>query len=185
MSNIVAYALPLNPEPWAIGDVSIRRVPGTKKLSGSVGPNKNLVVYQNAVKDELTLLGARVLPGDYALRFSFSRQVYGYKVTTDSRTSTRNGADATNLQKGTEDALQGVLIEDDRDVIRVESVMIDQGPDALSFVLIELKYGIKDNEPSHFGTYGLTAQGIAALELMERREKERRERKANSNVWRP
>ena len=139
--NYKVYALPLNPEPWAMGTAYAVKSGGGYRVK--VPPDPTLMTYKNAVKDELTLLGAELLPGDYSIYFTFSRQLAQY-LTPTGKTSTRNAADATNMQKATEDALQGVLIHNDRDVVRVGSVIVDQGIKVIPFVVIEILYGLTE-----------------------------------------
>lgn len=181
--NIVAYALPLNPEPWAIGPAFPIRS-GKGGLTAKVGPNKTLQAYQNAVRDELMLQNCEVVPGEYSLRFTFSRQLASYQGVDG--TSTRNGADATNMQKATEDALQGVLIGNDRDVVRVQSYRADQGSHVTNpFVVIELIYGIGEDDPSFFPINEMTDEGDLAFQQMQERVQQRAELKKTTNVWIP
>lgn len=124
-----------------MGNISVVGPP--RKRFPKVSPNKTLKAYQDAVRAELELAGAEVLPGDYALRFTFSRQLVAYKVRT-GKTLTRNVADVTNMQKGTEDALQGAAIGNDRDVIAVSSRLAGpQSEGTLPFVVIEIIHSIE------------------------------------------
>lgn len=109
------YTLNLNPEPWAIGTAHAR----------GISPNPGLVSYQRAVKEELS--GEPMLPKDFRkLEFYFFRRIDKYIDAADHVRS-RNAADATNLQKGLEDALQGILFENDREVRDIRSVIVMQG----------------------------------------------------------
>lgn len=137
--------MPLNPEPWAVGLAHVVRTGGAPKAR--IAPDPTLQTYQNAVKDELRLQGVELLPGDYSLYFSFSRQLASY-TNGSGHTSTRNAADATNMQKATEDALQGVLIHNDRDVVRVGSVIVEQGALVNPYVIIQIMYGLTDMDSS-------------------------------------
>lgn len=108
------YTLFLNPEPWAIGTAHAR----------GISPNPGLVSYQKAVKGELE--GEQMLPPNMRrLTFYFYRRIDKYLDAADHRRS-RNAADATNLQKGLEDALQGVLFENDREIRDIRSVILQQ-----------------------------------------------------------
>lgn len=128
------YVLNINPEPWAIGDVSAGRSASTGRITGRISPNPNLVAYQNAVREELA--GVEKLNiSDYSLTFFFWRQQARYLDAADRRRQ-RNQADATNLQKGLEDGLQEVLFDNDRDVKDIRSVIVDQGPKVESKILI-------------------------------------------------
>jgi hypothetical protein len=109
------YLIHLNPEPWAIGTAHAK----------GISPNPGLVSYQHAVKGELE--GEAMLPPAMRrLTFYFRRKVDKYLDAADHRRS-RNAADATNLQKGLEDALQGVLFENDREIRDIRSVIVQQG----------------------------------------------------------
>ena len=83
------------------------------------------MTYQNAVREELD--GEPMLVGEMRrLTFYFFRRVDRYIDAAD-RVRSRNYADATNLQKGLEDALQGILFENDREVVDIRSVIVQQG----------------------------------------------------------
>lgn len=119
------YVMHLNPEPWAVGAVSGKRI----------SPNPNLVAYQNAVREALE--GVKKLPeGQYKLTFYFWRQMAKYIDAAD-RVRQRNQADATNMQKGLEDALQGVLFNNDRDVQDIRSVIVEQGTNVKPCIIIK------------------------------------------------
>jgi Holliday junction resolvase RusA-like endonuclease len=120
------FALHLNPEPWAIGDVWAGRKDG--RIQGRISPNPNLQAFQNAVREELASSNHQLINLDrYRLTFYFWRQQARYIDMAD-HVRQRNQADATNLQKGLEDALQGVLFANDRDVRDIRSVIVEQSP---------------------------------------------------------
>lgn len=146
-NNVVTYGLSLNPEPWAMGTVFAARGRGGKGSFTRVSPNKTLKQYQDAVRAELEAQGVSILPGPYRLRFTFSRQLVSYK-TSSGKTSSRNVADVTNMQKATEDALQGVVIDNDRDVIAVSSTLAGpQKKGAMPFVIIEIEHSAEYGLP--------------------------------------
>lgn len=119
-----SYTLHLNPEPWAVGTVAYNRV----------SPNLTLKAFQEAVREELSDVSP--LPeGEYQLQFYFWRQQAVYLDMAD-RKRQRNQADATNMQKALEDALQGVLFDNDRSVRKISSVIMDQGPDVEPGIII-------------------------------------------------
>jgi Holliday junction resolvase RusA-like endonuclease len=119
------YTLFLNPEPWAIGTAHAR----------GISPNPALVTYQKAVKGELE--GEAMLPVNMRkLTFYFYRKIDKYIDAAD-RVRSRNQVDATNLQKGLEDALQGVLFKNDREIRDIRSVILQQGHDVKDpFIII-------------------------------------------------
>jgi len=129
MTFLKHYVLHLNPEPWAVGSV-------THAGKGArIGPNPNLVAFQNAVRESLE--GAEMLPEtQYKLTFYFWRQQARYLDMSD-HIRQRNQADATNLQKGLEDALQGTLFKNDRDVRDIRSIIVDQGPGVNPGIIIK------------------------------------------------
>jgi hypothetical protein len=98
-----------------------------------MGRNQQLHMYQQAVKDEMKRLypDAVELPPYYELDFWFWRN-----------TERGNIADATNLQKATEDALQGVLLSNDRQVVRVASTVVAQGPDVAGALCFRVRWGV-------------------------------------------
>lgn len=127
------YVLHLNPEPWAIGNASVGRRSGA--LTARISPNPNLAAFQNAVREELE--GVKMLPPErYKLTFFFWRQQARYIDAADHLRQ-RNQADATNLQKGLEDALQGRLFDNDRDVQDIRSVIVEQGPKVNPCIIIK------------------------------------------------
>lgn len=133
MAEPIRYTLWLNPEPWAVGTISAGRKNG--KIFSRMSPDPNLVAYQKAVKEEL--VDAEKLPSDYTkLTFFFWRQQAVYLDAADRRRH-RNQADATNMQKGLEDALQGVLFDNDRDIQDIRSVIVDQGPNVNPCIVIQ------------------------------------------------
>lgn len=144
--NITAVALMLNPEPWAMGTISV--VGPARKKFPKVSPDKTLKAYQDALFEELNLRGASILPGPYySVKFTFSRQLVSYK-RAEGGTSSRNWADVTNMQKGTEDALQGVYMPNDRAVIRVQSALAGfQSKETLPWVVIEIRHSIDEFTP--------------------------------------
>lgn len=128
------YYIPVSPEPWAIGPLGVARKAG--KLIPYVGRNTQLASYQEAIKEEI---GEQpFLEGKVVLEFYFWRQRAEYQ-THQARSHRKHEADLTNLQKGTEDALQGVLFKNDKDVSNIHSVMVAQGPDVEGKVVIGIK----------------------------------------------
>jgi Holliday junction resolvase RusA-like endonuclease len=130
------YVLHLNPEPWAIGPVGTSRRGG--KMVSYVGQNKQLNAYKEAVKEEIESQEPVFIEGNIDLTFFFWRNRADY-TTPQSRTHRKHEADVTNLQKATEDALQGVLFKNDKDNTHVESFMMDQGPDVEGCIVVRIR----------------------------------------------
>ena len=111
----------INPEPWAIGPVGYSRRGG--KMSAYVGQNQQLNAFKEALREEL---GEQELQdGQHVLYLYFWRNRAEY-TTPQARTHRKHEADVTNMQKATEDALQGVLFKNDRDVREVHSFLMDR-----------------------------------------------------------
>lgn len=126
------FVLDLNPEPWAIGPVGYSRRGG--KMSAYVGRNQQLDAYKQAIKEALGTDHA-MIEGKVKLRFYFWRNRAEYS-TPQARTHRKHEADATNMQKATEDALQGILFANDKDVNDVRSIVVEQGPDVIGRIVI-------------------------------------------------
>lgn len=128
------YVLKINPEPWAIGPVGFSRRGG--KMSAYVGRNQQLDAYKEAVREEVG--NVEMLKGKLSVTFYFWRNRAEYK-TPQARIHRKHEADATNLQKSTEDALQGVLYANDKDNHHVQSFIVEQGPDVEGRVVVCVK----------------------------------------------
>lgn len=179
MTKVVTYALPVNPEPWVVGNAYVAR--GGGKSFARIAPDKTLTLYQGAVRAELEALGAEVLPGLYELDLFFFRQNAQY-TDTIGRTRTRNTPDTTNIQKATEDALQGVLIGNDRDVVRIQSHRVAAGVDVDPMVVIRLTFGLEGPRPARQEVQADVDRAIQGLSL---RQKSKIDQATEANVWRP
>lgn len=128
----------INPEPWTAPEVSIGRKGG--KVYPAVYKTETLRAYQEAIKDSLSDIEDHVIDDGepFALHFWFWRQLPDYDLG-DGRRSRRHIADATNLQKALEDALQGVLFKNDRWCLDVRSTMVEQGHETVPGIVIELE----------------------------------------------
>lgn len=129
------FLLDVNPEPWAIGPVSVGRRGG--KVYPIVGRNQQLDSYKQAIAEELGDEHEFIV-GPIQLEFYFWRNLAEYK-TPQARAHRKHEADATNLQKATEDALQGILFKNDKDVKDVRSVIVEQGSDTVGRVLFSIR----------------------------------------------
>ena len=110
----------INPEPW--------RSPGIPSR-GTPAKDGKLEAYQTALKE---MLDGRAIRYEEDTRLS---------VTFYFWRSTRKGqpCDLTNLQKATEDAIQGVLLYNDKMDWHVQSFMMDQGPEVRPCIHIVVK----------------------------------------------
>lgn len=133
----------LNPEPWTAPQVSIGRNKG--KPFPRFYASAAMKAYKEAVKEEVeALLPLNWEPLDVpiSLRFLFWRHLVPYE-THQARTARKHEADATNLQKALEDALQGVLFTNDRNVHSVQSVIMDQGHDSTPLIMVTMSTKIE------------------------------------------
>ncbi len=120
----------INPQPWS---VSIR------------GKNGALDAYQNAVKEELADYDIEPWPVGVPVKlyFEFWRQLESV-VDADRRRHRNQYADATNLQKALEDALQGVLFTNDRYVPDIHTRIKAQGADVEPKIVIRISPAVYD-----------------------------------------
>lgn len=126
----------INPEPWEASEGSIGRKNG-KTFIHFRKPTQ-LRMYQEAVasafREQNTVTPVE---GDIDITFYFWRALEQYELDEGKRRR-MHVADATNLQKALEDALQGVLYENDRNNRRVTSEIMDQGQEVTPFILIRV-----------------------------------------------
>lgn len=134
----LVFMLAINPEPWTAPSVAVGRRNG--KPFPQVYKSEALRSYQEAVKELVTPTMNRheMFEGRIDLRFFFWRQLPDY-VTDDEVRARKHYADATNMQKALEDALQGVVFKNDRDVAHVESWIMEQGKDVEPRVVIQVR----------------------------------------------
>lgn len=118
------FVLDVNPYPWKVPPVSVGRRGG--KMFPSFGRDEGLFAYKQSIKEQLARVETHMIPGSVALYMWFWRNMPTY-TTHQGRTARRHEADTTNLQKATEDALQGILFENDKDVDFVQSYRVMQG----------------------------------------------------------
>ncbi len=115
----------INPQPWTVGNVGVGRKGG--KVFGTVAKKAELRNYQDAVIEGMKSLdlSPEVCTTDFVvLRFYFWRQIEEYQG--EKKLVVKHRADATNLQKATEDALQGILYKNDNQVCGVECWIVEQ-----------------------------------------------------------
>lgn len=182
--RIRAYAFALQPEPWAMGNLSVGRNKASGKIIPIVSANPTVAAYEQAIASELERFGAQLTLPLYSIRFTFSRQLISY-TKLEGGTASRNQADVTNMQKATEDALQGVIIGNDRDVIRTESRMAGpQTAETEPWVLIEVRYACTGY--SYHETdlpKGISEQGLDAIQAMKKIKQEGDH--IHDNTWEP
>lgn len=137
VNDTLNFVVPVNPIPWRVPPFSV----GRGKNGGvfpRAGKDAELAAYQEAVREAVAdHRDCRMLEPPYALEFWFSRRLDRHSAASGRKTQ-QHIADATNLQKSTEDALQGLVIDNDANVETVVSHIVEQGPDALGFVCIQV-----------------------------------------------
>lgn len=128
------YALPLNAEPWTAPEASIGR--RNRKIFVQMHKDAGVDAYQQAVGENLRELypDLEMQSGPIGLTFYIWRQLAQYEGQVGK--VTKHQADATNMQKALEDALQGVLFSNDRDVVQVTTIVVAQGVDVEPFIVI-------------------------------------------------
>ncbi len=142
--NEFFIVIPINPEPWAVGPIGVTNKNG--KPRGFMGQNLQLRNYQDAVRphirnhlEKIDSDVAQFFPIKNTCRITmyFWRCLDEY-VTT--RKSSRNWADATNMAKALEDAIQGVLIVNDRNNTQVSCAIVEQGTMVRAGPIIHLEW---------------------------------------------
>lgn len=158
------FILPINPEPWVVPPMSAGRI--GRKLIVKAGRDVPTWSYKEAIKEELIERGATMLPAPYRIHFLFYRQQATYELAS-GRKNTKNEADATNMQKLTEDALQDVLIDDDKDSRHITSQIVEQGKYAPGMVGIFVTGNWKVDQPEIPKGFGSAEVEIALKECRE------------------
>lgn len=132
------YLLELNPVPWTAPQVGTGRKGGRTYVQAY--KSQELRTYQAAVKEEIAMQYPEIEPikGPIDVEFYFWRQLPDYLSVNNVKVR-KHQADATNMQKALEDALQGLLFANDRDVRSIHSHIIDQGFETEPQVLIGIR----------------------------------------------
>ena len=130
------YVLDLNPIQWAVGPVVTGRKGG--KVYGNIGRNQELHAYKEAVREILEDTAPTAVLGEVELFIYFWRQREEYQ-THQARTHRKHEADLTNLQKAFEDAIQDVMIENDKNVKAVRTVVVEQDVNTTPCVVFKVE----------------------------------------------
>lgn len=140
MAPVIAqwYVVPVNPEPWKVGPLEVRRFGG--KTRASIGQEAASVAFKEAVAEHLQSLNVEILPGPYMLHFFWWRQRVTYQGP--KRKVTKKHADSTNMQKLAEDAMRKILITDDDEVVKVTSEIVEQDKEAAGFFAFIIVAGL-------------------------------------------
>lgn len=127
----------LNPEPWTAPEGSIGRANG--KLYVQMHKSATLDSFQRALKAELGNYDTKMYPASQLvyLKLWLWRNLHVYESDKGKKVR-RHAADATNMQKAVEDALQGVLFKNDNQVLWVQTHVVEQGPEVQPCIVIEV-----------------------------------------------
>lgn len=126
----------LNPEPWTSPDGSIARKNG--KLYVQMHKSQTLDAFQNALIEEMRRFPKLdLMEGDVELALFLWRDLPVYTAES-GRQVRRHRADATNLQKAIEDALQGLVYKNDSQVVHAETWIMEQHGDVEPVIIIEV-----------------------------------------------
>lgn len=157
---MIYHITSINPEPWVAPEASIGRKGG--KMFIQFYTSDTMRAYKEAIKEEVLLqnghavLAAKGVPLD--VTFYLWRRLDASE--SSSRSSRRHVADATNCQKALEDALQGILYDNDRDNLSVHTVMVAQGPDVQPHIAIEIReFSLESLDIPEIPTYPSTQRG--------------------------
>jgi Holliday junction resolvase RusA-like endonuclease len=114
----------INPEPWTAPEASMGRKDG--RFTIRMFSHEQMKNYKEALAEAIKYDGPLNF-GDMELEIDlyFYRQVAEYE-TMSGTIGHAHVADATNMQKATEDALQGLLFDNDRQIRRIQSFIVEQ-----------------------------------------------------------
>ncbi len=124
----ILYITDLNPEPWTAPTASVQRIAGGKSYAKLVS-GERLKNYQEGIRQNVRQAcpDLEPFPDDIPLQFMLLvwRQLDSY-ISGRGRTQKRHVADATNIQKATEDALQKILYKNDSQIKWASTCIIEQ-----------------------------------------------------------
>jgi len=132
----------INPEPWTAPGLGTKTV-GRRRVPITF-PNPNMKAYQEAIhetvaqalealKTPVPLFAKGTLLG---ITFYYWRQLEQFVKLDTGRKVTPKQPDVTNMNKATEDALQGLLYFNDKDNRLVTGQLVDVGPDVVPRIMI-------------------------------------------------
>lgn len=126
----------LNPEPWSAPEL------GTKRVGNKVVPTATKKAVQRSYQEAIESFKERIrlqpFPRGTAVRVTFylARQLEKMKLAGGG-SRTRQWADATNMQKALEDALQKILYENDNQVRSVRTIILEEDAGTEPLIVIE------------------------------------------------
>lgn len=132
------FVLDVNPEPWEIGPLNVVRRGG--HFRPFVGRSQQLHDYKLAVVEAIRKSGQDyfMMEGNVSLTCWFWRHMADH-ASWQARRWRAHEADDTNLLKATEDALQGLLYDNDKNNVHVQGFVVAQGPDVEPGLIVCVK----------------------------------------------
>lgn len=170
------YALPVNAVSWAIGPLGVKKVKGAARPIPYVGRNTTVQEFQEAIRESLAVHVAKFDPKDkreFILHFYIWRDREEYQ-TPQARAHRSHEADATNMQKAIEDALQGLVFHNDKQVVKITTHVVAQGPGVRAGMVVgiqALEAGERVRVPA------------SILDLYEQMQTEVAQQAASFNKW--
>jgi len=142
------YLIPgVNPVPWKAPINTVQRR-GSKSFCQS-RKHPDTDAYQQQLIDRFSVLYPDVeslgKEWDVELTITFWRDLTPFK-RSDGRTGRARKADVSNMVKSTEDALQGILFDNDRQVQSASGIIAHQAMDIEPLLLIELSVVERSDE---------------------------------------
>lgn len=141
MSDFAWYSVAgINPEPWEAAQGAIGRRGGKAYIQ--FFKTTQLRNYQEAVAEEFKTQNQHwelwhLVETPLEVQFYFWREL---SIGEGQKKQVRaHVADATNLQKALEDALQGILYKNDRQIRSVSSTIVSQNADTTPFILVGIR----------------------------------------------
>lgn len=146
----VIFIKDLNPEPWTPGTASLGFK--GKQRYPVISKDQRLRDYQEGVKENIkeAYPTLEMFPEGVELHLicKFWRQLEHY-TSGRGREAARKVADATNLTKAVEDALQTILYKNDNQVKHSEGEIIMEGPDVAPRIMILCCERVRDPKWQH------------------------------------
>lgn len=170
-----SFCIFTNPEPWRVPPMT----PGRSKnghLITKSGRDQMLFSYQEEVRESLLSQGAYVMDPGYKIDLYFYR-IQETVNTGSGKKNKRSRADATNMQKAFEDALQGTVIHNDVDTVSIASRVIPagtMGDEPFVFVRVIGEYEFKPDQDMPAGF------DLGILESLKREQAQAIE---DDNTW--
>jgi len=127
----------VNPIPWTAPNLTTGRRGG--KIVPMAHSSEELRAYKSAIADAFIEQNPDVTPweGDIELEFFLWRCLERDELV-EARAVRHHRVDATNMQKALEDALQGLLYANDRNVRDIRTRIMAQGPEVEPFILVHI-----------------------------------------------